>query len=132
MENPVGRVPHAARHTDGAVVPQIPANFAYDHGDPVGGEAHRLGDIKIIDGLNQTHAAHLKQIVRVFAPVGELLDDGEHQPEISLDESLSRLPVALLCPAQEFHGFLILKDLQLGCVYPANLDLSLHESHLVT
>ena len=43
---------------------------ADDHGHAVGGEAHRLADVEVVDGLDEAHAAHLEQVVGVLAPAG--------------------------------------------------------------
>ena len=126
LEDPVGGVPHAAGDPDGAVVSEIPPDLSDDHGHAVGGKAHRLVDVKIIPPLDQAHASHLKEIVRVLAPAGKALNDREHQPQISFNEILPGLPVSRLGPAQELHGLLVFQNLELGCVDARDFDLSLH------
>ena len=42
------------------------ADLPQDHGDRVGGETDILGDVKIVDGLDESDAAHLKQIVQIL------------------------------------------------------------------
>ena len=114
------------RDPDGAVVPEISADLADDHGHAVGGKPHRLIDVKVVDGLDEPHAAHLKQVVGVLAPAGEALDDGEHQPQISLNQFPAGLLVPGLGTAQEFHGLLVFQHLQLCRVDARDLHLALH------
>ena len=90
------------------------------------GKFHGLGDIEIINGFDEAHTAYLKQVVRVFTASGEPLDDGQHQPQVSLDELTAGLLVALFRPAQQFHGFIVFQDLQLRRVHSRDLDFSLH------
>ena len=126
LQDFIGRVPHGAGHPDGAVVPEISADLADDHGHAVSGKPHRLIDVKVVDGLDEPHAAHLKQVVGVLAPAGEALDDGEHQPQISLDQFPAGLLVPGLGAAQEFHGLLVFQHLQLCRVDARDLHLALH------
>ena len=58
--------------------------------------------------------------------VGEALDDGEHQPQISLDQFPAGLLVPGLGTAQEFHGLLVFQHLQLCRVDARDLHLALH------
>lgn len=53
--------------------------------------------VKIIDGLDQSDAADLKQVVHVLAAANEFLNHGQHQPEISGNELLACVGVAVLC-----------------------------------
>lgn len=46
-----------------------------DHGDRVGGETDILGDVKIVDGLDEADASDLEQVVHVLVISGETLDD---------------------------------------------------------
>ena len=92
LQDPVGGVPHGAGDPDGAVVPEVAADLAYDHGHTVGGKLHRLGDVEVVDGLDEPDAAHLKQVVHVLAPAREPLDHRQHQPQIPLDQFFTGLP----------------------------------------
>ena len=126
LEDPVGGVPHAAGDPDGAVVSEIPPDLSDDHGHAVGGKAHRLVDVKIVHRLDQAHASHLKEIVRVFTPAGKALNDRQYQPQISLDEILPGLTVSCLGFAQKLHGLLVFQNLELGRIDARDFDLSLH------
>ena len=64
----------------------------------------------------------------MMIPAGEALDDGEHQPQISLDQFPAGLLVPGLGAAQEFHGLLVFQHLQLCRVDARDLHLALHGS----
>ena len=70
LHGPVGGIPQAAAHPQGVVIPQKAPDLANDHGHAVGGEPHRLGGVKMIDGLDKPDAPHLKQIVQIFRRAG--------------------------------------------------------------
>lgn len=57
--------------------------------------------VEIVDGLDQPDTADLKQVVRTLAAAGEFLDHGQHQPEVSCDELLARVTVAVLCTDEQ-------------------------------
>lgn len=130
LQDPVGRVPHAAGYPHGAVVPQITADFTDDHWNAVGGKADVLPRVKVVDGLDEADAAYLKQIVEALAPAGtpggKALDYGEHQAKIPLNQAAASLPVARLCAPEQSVCLLRREGEQTGCVYPADLDLSQH------
>ena len=123
FQRAIGRVPHGARHADGVVVPEIPEDFADDHGHAVGAQAHVHAQIKIVQPLHQPDAAHLKQIVHVFAAVLKALNHAQHQPQIGADELLARRFVARMRPLhQRAHG-LMGQNGQLRRVHAANFNL---------
>ena len=89
----------------------------------MGGEPHRLTDVKVVDGLDKTDAPHLKQIVGVLAPAAEPLDHRQHQPEIA-PISRSRAAISPLLGAPEkLHHLVVFQDLQPGCIDPADFHL---------
>lgn len=45
----------------------------------------RLG-VEVVDGLDETDAPDLKEIVDVLPPGGKALDDGQHEPQIARDQ----------------------------------------------
>ena len=49
-------------------------------------EFYILGYIKVVDGFHQPDTAHLKQVVQIFAPVCEPLDDAQNQPQVAVNE----------------------------------------------
>ena len=57
--------------------------------------------VEIVDSLDQPDTADLKQVVRTLAAAGEFLDHGQHQPEVSRDELLARVTVAVLCTDEQ-------------------------------
>ena len=126
LHNLVGGVPHAAADPDAAVVPEIAADFTDDHGDAIGGKADRLVQVKAVDGLDQPHTAHLEQVIRIFAAVGELLDHGQHQSEIPIDEPFPGFHIPLLGAPQQGDGLLVAQHFQFGGVYSTDLHLTQH------
>ena len=127
-EDLVGRVAHTAADTEGAVVTEVAANLADDHGHAVGGEADGLGDIEIVDGLHEADAAHLKEIVGTLAPACEALDDGQHQAEVAADELLAGVLIAVLGTAEKGHHFIVFQNGQLRRVDAAYLHPAAHNA----
>ena len=119
----VSGVPYRTADADGVVVPQVPADFADDHGDGVCGEADVLTDIEIVDGLNQSNTAHLEQIVQIFSPLGEPLDNTKDQPQVAVHQLFPGLPVSLVHSFEQPHLLTFSENLQIGCVDPAYFHL---------
>ena len=67
LQDLIGSVPHTPADPQGAVVPEIAADLPHDHGNAIGGEPHRLTDVKVVDGLDEPDAPNLKQVVHVLA-----------------------------------------------------------------
>ena len=109
----VGGVAQAAADPQSVVVAQKAPDLANDHGHAVGGKPHRLAGIEVVDGLDQPDAAHLEQIVQVFAPLGKALDDAQNQPQVALDHLLPGGGVPGLCLHQQGALFLLRKHGQL-------------------
>ena len=101
----VSRVAHGAAYAHGIVIAQIAADFPDNHGDGIGTEAYALLHIEIVDGLDQADAAHLKQVVEILAAVDKALDNAQHQTQVSADELVARLHIALFDAAQKLHLF---------------------------
>ena len=80
----------------GVVVPQKAAYLAHDHGHPVGGKTHVQVRVKVVYGLDEPDAPHLKQVVHAFAPAHEFLHHAQHQPQVALYHPLAGLLVCLL------------------------------------
>ena len=70
----------------------------------------------------------MKQVVRVLAPPGEPLDNGQDQPQVSFNELLAGILIARFAPAEQLHGLIIFQNLQLRCIDPRDLDFSLHQN----
>ena len=70
----VGCVPEGAADPDGVVVPQIAPDLAQDHGNRIGRKTDILGNIKIVNGLDQADASDLKQVIHIFIAAGKTLD----------------------------------------------------------
>lgn len=86
--------------------------------------------VKIVDCLDQTDAADLKQIVHVLAAADEFLDHGQHQPEVAGNELLARVSVAVLCADEQCPAGFAAQDFQVGRVDTADLDFSKHKKFL--
>ena len=92
----------------------------------VGGKAHRLVNIKIVNRFDQANAPDLKQVVRIFPAPGKLLNHRKHQAQIPFDQFLARLHVALLCLFQQGNRFCIFEYFQFCGVHTADLHFALH------
>ena len=86
--------------------------------------------VEIIDGLDQTDAADLKQVVYVFTAADEFLDHGQHQPEVAGNELLACVGVAVLCTDEQCPAGVAAQDLQVSRVDTADLDFSKHKKFL--
>ncbi len=64
--------------------------------------------IEMIDGLDQSDAADLEQIIHILAASGEFLDHGQNQPQIAADELVARGCVAGLRFFQQCARFFAL------------------------
>ena len=128
----VGQIPDGTADPHGVVVPQKAPYFPHDHGHAVGGKPHIEGRVKVVDGLDEADAPHLKQIVQIFAPGREFLDSAQHQPQIALDHLLAGLLVP--CPRRLEQGrlFLLVQHRKAGGVHPAKLHFScIHTTSLL-
>ena len=76
--------------------------------------------------LMSPHAAHLKEVVRVFAPAGKFLDHRQDQAKVAADELLPRRPIPRLAPAQELQRLLVAEHLEPGGIDAADLHFPLH------
>ena len=85
----------------------------------------RLG-VKIVDRLDETDAADLKQIVDVLPAGGKALDDAQHEPQIARDQLLAGGLVALPDAQQQRAGRSAVEYGELRGVDAANLYFSLH------
>jgi len=92
----------------------------------VGGELYGLADVKVVDGLDETHAADLEEVVHVLAASGEFLDDGENEAEVPGDQLFAGGGVAVLCADQKLARLLVLQDGELRRVDAAYLHFALH------
>ena len=128
LQHPVGHIPDAPGYPNGAVVPEVTADFSGDHWNAVGGEFHLLIGVKIHDGLHETDAAHLKKVIRAFAPLVKALDYGQHQPQIALNQLIPGRPVPGSAPYQKVTGLLLAENLKLGCGDAADVYFTLHGS----
>ena len=108
----VGDISEGTADPEGVVVSQIAAHLADDHRYGVGGKAHVLAEIEMIRGLDQTDAAHLKEIVGVFAAARETLNDAEDEAQIAVDDGFSGLLIAALRPGEELPHDLIAQNRQ--------------------
>lgn len=97
------------------------------HRHAIGGEPHRLVDVKIVDGLHQADTAHLKEVVHTLPSALEPLEHRQHQPQIAADQLLPRRLVAGLGTAQQRHHLVVFQHRQSGCVDAADLYLPPHE-----
>ena len=131
LQDLIGGVARGAADADGAVVAQVAPDLPGNHGYAVGGKAHVVVfGVKIVDGLDQTDAADLKQIVHVLAAADEFLDYGQHQPEVAGNELLARVSVAVLCADEQCPAGVAAQDFQVGRVDTADLDFSKHKKFL--
>ena len=127
LHDAIGRIPQRARHAQRGIVPQIAAYLARDHGHAVGGEAHVvIFQVKMVDGLDETDTADLKQIVHILAAPDEFLEDGEHEPQIAAYQLVPRSTIAGLRLLQKRPRFLAFQHRQARRIHAAYLNLSLH------
>ena len=77
-----------------AVVPQKAPHLAQDHRHRVGGKARAIGGVEAIDGLEQAHAAVLKQIFVICAPVAKAPQHIVHQRQVFLHQLVAGLHIA--------------------------------------
>ena len=108
------------------MIPQKAAKLTRDHGDAVGGKLHVLAQIEAVNGLNQADAAHLKKVVHALAPVGKLLHNGKHQPEIAGNQLLSGGLIAVMSLFQQTPGLRTFQNRKLRRIDAANLHFCLH------
>ena len=83
--------------------------------------------VKVVDSLDKPNASHLEQVVRVLPPVSEPLDDGEHQPQVPVDQGLSGSAVPVAAFDEQLPCLLAFQNLQPRGVYPADLHFPLHK-----
>ena len=57
----------------GGIIPEVAADLADDHRHRISRKFYVLRQIKIIGCLDQANAAHVKQIIRIFAAVMKAL-----------------------------------------------------------
>ena len=120
----IGQVPDGPAHPHRGIVPQKPADFPHDHGHTVGGKTHLEGGVKVVDGLDQTDAPHLKQVIQIFAPAGKLLHHAENQAQVALDHLLAGRRIAAAGCQQKFGFLPFVQHRQLRSVHPADLNFS--------
>ena len=107
LERLVGDVAQAAADADGVVVAQVAADLADNHGHGIGGKAHVLRHVEVVQRLDEADAAHLEQVVHVFPAVAEALDHAEHQAQIAPDEFLARVQIAAVHQGKELAHALV-------------------------
>ena len=66
LQSMVGGITYGAAYAKAVVVPQMAADFTYDHGHGIGGKAHIEAQIKVVYGLDKPYAAHLEQVVHLL------------------------------------------------------------------
>ena len=86
VQCPIGKVPRTAADAKHVVVAQISSDFADDHGNGIGAEFDAHLGIEIVDCLDKSDTADLKEIVRVAVSPCESLNDAEHKSEISVNQ----------------------------------------------
>ena len=62
----VGGIAYGAADAKAVVVPQMAADFTYDHGHGIGGKSHIEAQIKVVYGLDKPYTAHLEQVVHLL------------------------------------------------------------------
>jgi hypothetical protein len=90
----------------------------------VGGEAHLLLYVEVVDGLDESDASYLEKVVHVLSPARKLLKHGEDEPQIAADERFSRLSVPALCSLEQQPHFFAAQDGQPRRVDAADLHLA--------
>jgi hypothetical protein len=98
----------------------------YNHGHTVGREFYLFIRVEVGDGLNQTNAAYLEQVIWAFAPFVETLDHAEHQPQITFNQLFPGVFVSGFGKAEKGVHFCMGQGLQARGVYTADLYFSLH------
>ena len=100
-----------AGYPDHLIIAQIAFDFTHDHRHRIGGKAHFMLQIKIVDGLHKPDAANLKQIIHIFTAIGKALHNGQHQLQISIDQCFLGTFIALLELHKQLLHFCICQDL---------------------
>ena len=124
----IRRVAHRARYAQRAVVAEIAAYLAGNHGHAIGREPDALAAVEVIDSLYEPYAADLEEVVHVLAPAGESLDNREHEPEVGGDKLLARGGVAGARALQKLERLVVFQNGQARRVYAGNLDFTLQKS----
>ena len=91
-----------------------------------------MGGIEIVQGLDESNTADLKQIVDIFPAVVKALENAQHKTEISVYELMPCLLVALLDPGKELLFFFFGKDGKFGGIHAAYLNFIYHGSSLLS
>ena len=87
-----------------------------------------MTQIKIVEGLDQSDTANLKQIIRIFSAVGESLDHAEYQSEISLNKLVARLLISRLNFFDHLHHFRFFVERQFRGIHTADFHF-VHHCH---
>jgi len=61
-----------------------------------------VAQIEIVYRLHQSNAAHLKQVVHVFAATGKALDNAQHQTKVFLNKGFTRCFVTCAYLLEQF------------------------------
>ena len=124
----VRQIPHGAGNPNRIVVSEIAANLADDHRYRVSRKLHAMTQIKIVEGLDQSDTANLKQIIRIFSAVGESLDHAEYQSEISLNKLVACLLISRLNFFDHLHHFRFFVERQFRGIHTADFHF-VHHCH---
>ena len=82
-----------------------------------------MGDVEVVQRLDQPNAAHLEQVVHIFPAVAEALDDAQHQPEVSTYKFLACVQVAAMHKGKQLPHALVADDRQRGSVHTTDFYL---------
>ena len=80
----------------------------------------------MIDGLDKPDAPHLKQVVQIFAALGEPLHHAEHQPQVAFHHLFPGCRITGVGAGQQFPLFGFGQHRQLCSVHAAQLHFVVH------
>ena len=80
----------------------------------------------MIDGLDQADAPHLKQVVQIFAALGEPLHHAEHQPQVAFHHLFPGCCITGVGAGQQLPFFGFGQHRQLCSVHAAQLHFVVH------
>ena len=105
IDSLVGNITKGTADPDAVVITKISADFPYDHRHCISGEFYLQGGVKVVNGFDQTNAANLKKVIRIFVAVLESADHTEYKAQVAFDVTLSGSSIPILDPMKKLFFF---------------------------